>query len=148
MSIVQCDDEDVALKTKAFGGGRIGRDWAIERFIATVKGLAEVLEYESNMLESHEVPDYEEINLCKERGLRDLNKSISDVKRYMDKDIEDKIEDLLSDLRVKLHRNSELLHSHLDAVKDLSEIFQTSTSTKEADETHDTVWLRSGIRND
>ncbi|MCZ2203281.1 flagellar protein FlgN [Bartonella sp. A05] len=133
MSTAQCDDENVISNTKISDNNLIGRDWAMTKFIAAVKGLAEVVDYESNMLESRGIPDYEEINLCKTRGLRDLNKSMSDMKRYMDHDIEHEVESLLSDLQTKLHRNSELLHIHLDAVKDLSQVLQITTRTKEAD---------------
>uniref|UniRef100_UPI0035CFB80C flagellar protein FlgN n=1 Tax=Bartonella sp. MU70NMGDW TaxID=3243561 RepID=UPI0035CFB80C len=97
-------------------------------------GLAQVVDYESNMLESSGVPDYEEINLRKIRGLRDLNKSISDVKRYMNQDIEHEVESLLSDLQEKLQRNSELLQTHLNAVNDLSRAMQLSGRAKEIEE--------------
>ncbi|MCZ2328978.1 flagellar protein FlgN [Bartonella sp. F02] len=133
MSIAHCDDEDITSQTKALDNKLIGRDWAMTKFAAAVKGLAEVVDYESNMLESCGVPDYEEINLCKTRGLRDLNKSMSDMKRYMNQDIENEVESLLLDLQKKLHRNSELLDTHLDAVGDLSQILQNAINSKETE---------------
>ncbi|CAF26511.1 hypothetical protein [Bartonella quintana] len=133
MSVVQYGDDSVASKAKVFDNDLIDRDWAMTKFVAAVKGLAQVIDYESNMLESSGIPDYEEINLCKTRGLRDLNKSMSDIKRYMNEDISSEIESLLSDLQEKLHRNSELLQIHLDAVNDLSQDIQTAARTKEAD---------------
>lgn len=131
MSVVQYGDESFAAKAKVLDNNLIDRDWAMTKFVAAVKGLAQVVDYESNMLESSGIPDYEEINLCKIRGLRDLNKSISDVKRYMNEDIENEVESLLSDLQEKLHRNSKLLQTHLDAINDLSQDMQISARTKE-----------------
>ncbi|WP_336277074.1 flagellar protein FlgN [Bartonella sp. CB178] len=121
-----------ASKAKVLENDQICRDWAMTKFVAAVKGLAQVIEYESSMLESHSVPDYEEINLCKIRGLRDLNKSMSDVKRYMNQDIENEIEELLADLQEKLCRNSEFLQTHLDAVNDLSQALQEAARTKDS----------------
>ncbi len=132
---MQCGDESFSAKAKVLDNNLIDRDWAMTKFVAAVKGLAQVVDYESNMLESSGVPDYEEINLCKIRGLRDLNKSISDVKRYMNEDIENEVESLLADLQEKLHRNSQLLQTHLDAVNDLSQAIQTAAHTKEIDGT-------------
>ncbi|WP_332060711.1 flagellar protein FlgN [Bartonella sp. CB74] len=123
----------ISSKAKVPDNDFIGRDWAMTKFVAAVKGLVQVIEYESNMLESRGIPDYEEINLCKTRGLRDLNKSMSDMKRYMNQDIENEIESLLSDLQEKLHRNSELLQTHLDAVNDLSQAMQVAGRVKESD---------------
>ncbi|WP_455473912.1 flagellar protein FlgN [Bartonella sp. B30(2025)] len=123
----------IASKAKVLDNDQIDRDWAMTKFIAAVKGLAEVVDYESSMLESHGMPDYEEINLRKIRGLRDLNKSVSDVKRYMNQDIENEIEELLADLQKKLCRNSEFLQMHLDAVNDLSQALQVAARTKETD---------------
>lgn len=128
---MQYGDESFAAKAKVLDNNLIDRDWAMTKFVAAVKGLAQVVDYESNMLESSGIPDYEEINLCKIRGLRDLNKSISDVKRYMNEDIENEVESLLSDLQEKLHRNSKLLQTHLDAINDLSQDMQISARTKE-----------------
>ncbi|WP_455476353.1 flagellar protein FlgN [Bartonella sp. B17] len=123
----------IASKEKIPDNDHICRDWAMTKFVAAVKGLSQVIDYESSMLESHGVPDYEEINLCKIRGLRDLNKSINDVKRYMNQDIENEIESLLADLQKKVHRNSEFLQTHLDAVNDLSQALQVAVRTKETD---------------
>ncbi|WP_345119272.1 flagellar protein FlgN [Bartonella pachyuromydis] len=133
MSVVQYGDDSFAARAKVLDNNLIDRDWAMTKFVAAVKGLAQVVDYESNMLENSGVPDYEEINLCKIRGLRDLNKSISDVKRYMNEDIENEVESLLSDLQEKLHRNSKLLQTHLDAVNDLSQAIQIAARTKEVD---------------
>ncbi|EJF74226.1 hypothetical protein [Bartonella birtlesii] len=134
MSVMQYGDDSFAAKAKVLDNNLIDRDWAMTKFVAAVKGLAQVVDYESNMLESNGVPDYEEINLCKIRGLRDLNKSISDVKRYMNEDIENEVENLLAGLQRKLHRNSELLQTHLDAVNDLSQVMQVVARTKETEE--------------
>ncbi len=134
MSVVQYGDDSFASKAKVLDNNLIDRDWAMTKFVAAVKGLAQVVDYESNMLESSGVPDYEEINLCKIRGLRDLNKSMSDVKRYMNQDIEHEVESLLSDLQEKLQRNSELLQTHLNAVNDLSRAMQLSGRVKETEE--------------
>ncbi|EJF98006.1 hypothetical protein MEI_01038 [Bartonella vinsonii subsp. arupensis Pm136co] len=132
MSVVQYGDDSFASRANVLDNNLIDRDWAMTKFVAAVKGLAQVVDYESNMLESSSVPDYEEINLCKIRGLRDLNKAISDIKRYMNEDIENEVESLLSDLQEKLHRNSELLQTHLDAVNDLSQSMQGGAArTKE-----------------
>ncbi|WP_455479137.1 flagellar protein FlgN [Bartonella sp. B23] len=139
MSVVQYGDDSFSSKAKVLDNTLIDRDWAMTKFVAAVKGLAQVVDYESNMLESSGVPDYEEINLCKIRGLRDLNKSIGDMKRYMNKDIEDEVESLLADLQEKLNRNSELLQMHLDAVNDLSQAVQISSRTKETDSIEDSV---------
>ncbi|ATO57644.1 flagellar protein FlgN [Bartonella sp. 1-1C] len=146
MSIVQLqyDDENVALKTKILNNNLIGRDWAMTKFNAAIKGLAEVVDYESNMLENHGAPDYEEINLRKTRGLRDLNKSMNDVKRYMDQDIEIEVQTLLTDLQEKLNRNSELLRIHLEAVRDLSQIIQVAVRAEETDGTYNPVLVNAG----
>ncbi len=129
---MQYGDNSFASRANVLDNNLIDRDWAMTKFVAAVKGLAQVVDYESNMLESSGIPDYEEINLCKIRGLRDLNKSIGDIKRYMNEDIENEVENLLSDLQEKLHRNSELLQTHLDAVNDLSQAMQgTAARTKE-----------------
>ncbi|EJF78839.1 Uncharacterised protein [Candidatus Bartonella washoeensis] len=133
MSVLQYGDDSFASKAKVLDNNLIDRDWAMTKFVAAVKGLVQVIDYESNMLESNGVPDYEEINSCKTRGLRDLNKSMSDIKRYMNEDIENEIESLLSDLQEKLHRNSELLQIHLGAVNDLSQAMQIAACTKETD---------------
>ncbi len=134
MSVVQYGDDSFAAKAKVLDNNLIDRDWAMTKFVAAVKGLAQVVDYESNMLESSGIPDYEEINLRKIRGLRDLNKSMSDVKRYMNQDIEHEVESLLSDLQGKLQRNSELLQTHLNAVNDLSRAMQLSGRAKEIEE--------------
>ncbi len=134
MSVVQYNDDSFASKAKVLDNNLIDRDWAMTKFVAAVKGLAQVVDYESNMLENSGVPDYEEINLCKIRGLRDLNKSMNDVKRYMNQDIEHEVESLLSDLQEKLQRNSELLQTHLNAVNDLSRAMQLSGRAKEIEE--------------
>ncbi|OPB31956.1 flagellar protein FlgN [Bartonella sp. AR 15-3] len=144
MSVVQYDDENVALKTKILNNNLIGRDWAMTKFNAAIKGLSEVVDYESNMLENHGSPDYEEINLRKTRGLRDLNKSMKDVKRYMDQDIEIEVQRLLTDLQEKLNRNSELLRIHLEAVKDLSQIMRVAARAEETDGTYDPVLVNAG----
>ncbi|GAA5102570.1 flagellar protein FlgN [Bartonella acomydis] len=133
MSVMQYGDDSFAAKAKVLDNNLIDRDWAMTKFVAAVKGLAQVVDYESNMLESSGVPDYEEINLCKIRGLRDLNKSINDVKRYMNEDIENEVESLLADLQEKLQRNSELLQTHLGAVNDLSQVVQVAVRAKEAE---------------
>lgn len=133
MSVVSYGDDSFASKAKILDNNLIDRDWAMTKFVAAVKGLAQVVDYESNMLESSSIPDYEEINLCKIRGLRDLNKSVSDVKRYMNEDIENEVESLLSDLQEKLQRNSELLQTHLSAVNDLSQAVQIAERTKETE---------------
>ncbi|GAA5107684.1 flagellar protein FlgN [Bartonella jaculi] len=133
MSVVQYGDDSFASKAKVLDNDLIDREWAMTKFVAAVKGLAQVIDYESNMLESSGLPDYEEINLCKTRGLRDLNKSMSDIKRYMNEDIESEIESLLSDLQEKLRRNSELLQIHLGAVNDLSKAMQVATCARETD---------------
>ncbi|VEJ45874.1 flagellar protein FlgN [Bartonella vinsonii] len=130
MSVVQYGDDSFASRANILDNNLIDRDWAMTKFVAAVKGLTQVVDYESNMLESSSVPDYEEINLCKIRGLRDLNKAISDIKRYMNEDIENEVESLLSDLQEKLHRNSELLQTHLDAVNDLSQAMQGAAPRK------------------
>ncbi|WP_019222025.1 hypothetical protein [Bartonella senegalensis] len=144
MSVVQYGDDSFASKAKVFNNDLIDRDWAMTKFVAAVKSLAQVIDYESNMLESSGVPDYEEINLCKTRGLSDLNKSMGDIKRYMNEDIENEVESLLSDLQEKLRRNSELLQIHLGAVNDLSYAMQTAACTKEMDETCDPILLSVG----
>ncbi|AGF76291.1 hypothetical protein [Bartonella vinsonii] len=132
MSVVQYGDDSFASRANVLDNNLIDRDWAMTKFVAAVKGLSQVVDYESNMLESSGIPDYEEINLCKIRGLRDLNKSIGDIKRYMNEDIENEVESLLSDLQEKLHRNSEFLQTHLDAVNDLSQAMQgAAVRTKE-----------------
>ncbi|MGF7158078.1 flagellar protein FlgN [Bartonella heixiaziensis] len=133
MSVVQYGDESFTSKAKVLDNDLIDREWAMTKFVAAVKGLAQVIDYESNMLESSGLPDYEEINLCKTRGLRDLNKSMSDIKRYMNEDIESEIESLLADLQEKLRRNSELLQIHLGAVNDLSKAMQEAACAKETD---------------
>ncbi len=133
MSVVSYGDDSFASKAKILDNNLIDRDWAMTKFVAAVKGLAQVLDYESNMLESNSVPDYEEINSCKIRGLRDLNKSMGDVKRYMNEDIESEVESLLSELQEKLQRNSELLQTHLNTVNDLSQAVQIAARTKEAE---------------
>ncbi|WP_409360980.1 flagellar protein FlgN [Bartonella heixiaziensis] len=133
MSVVQYGDESFTSKAKVLDNDLIDREWAMTKFVAAVKGLAQVIDYESNMLESSGLPDYEEINLCKTRGLRDLNKSMSDIKRYMNEDIESEIESLLADLQEKLRRNSELLQIHLGAVNDLSKAMQGAACAKETD---------------
>lgn len=130
---MQYGDDSFASKAKTLDNNLIDRNWAMTKFVAAVKGLAQVVDYESNMLENSGVPDYEEINLCKIRGLRDLNKSMSDVKRYMNEDIENEIESLLLDLQEKLHRNSELLQTHLHAISDLSQAMQITARAKETD---------------
>ncbi|WP_332065678.1 flagellar protein FlgN [Bartonella sp. CB189] len=130
-----------ASKAKVLDNDHICREWAMTKFVAAVKGLSQVIDYESSMLESHGIPDYEEINLCKIRGLRDLNKSMSDVKRYMNQDIECEIESLLSDLQEKVNRNSECLQVHLGAVNDLSQALQVSARTKETDGACDPIDL-------
>ncbi|WP_336279592.1 flagellar protein FlgN [Bartonella sp. CB175] len=127
----------IESKAKVLDNDHICREWAMTKFVTAVKGLSQVIDYESSMLERNGVPDYAEINLCKIRGLRDLNKSMSDVKRYMNQDIEHEIESLLSDLQEKLHRNSEFLQTYLDAVNDLSQALQISTRAKESDGTGD-----------
>ncbi len=127
---MQYGDDSFASRANILDNNLIDRDWAMTKFVAAVKGLTQVVDYESNMLESSSVPDYEEINLCKIRGLRDLNKAISDIKRYMNEDIENEVESLLSDLQEKLHRNSELLQTHLDAVNDLSQAMQGAAPRK------------------
>ncbi|ATP12764.1 hypothetical protein BHOIPH791_04830 [Bartonella henselae] len=144
MSVVQYGDDSFASKAKVFNNDLIDRDWAMTKFVAAVKNLAQVIDYESNMLENSGVPDYEEINVCKTRGLSDLNKSIGDIKRYMNEDIENEVESLLSDLQEKLRRNSELLKIHLDAVNDLSYAMQTASCTKEMDEISDPILLNIG----
>lgn len=129
---MQYGDDSFASRANVLDNNLIDRDWAMTKFVAAVKGLSQVVDYESNMLESSGIPDYEEINLCKIRGLRDLNKSIGDIKRYMNEDIENEVESLLSDLQEKLHRNSEFLQTHLDAVNDLSQAMQgAAVRTKE-----------------
>ncbi|WP_455481739.1 flagellar protein FlgN [Bartonella sp. B35(2025)] len=133
MSVTQYNDDNAVSKAKVLDNDLIDRGWAMTKFVAAVKGLAQVVDYESNMLESSGIPDYEEISLCKTRGLRDLNKSMSDVKRYMNQDIENEVESLLTDLKEKLHRNSELLQIHLDAVNNLSQTLQTTARTKGTD---------------
>ncbi|WP_354189614.1 flagellar protein FlgN [Bartonella silvatica] len=133
MPVIQCGDDSFASKAKNLNNNLIDRDWAMTKFVAAVKGLAQVVEYESSMLESSGIPDYEEINLCKIRGLRDLNKSISDIKRYMNEDIENEIESLLSDLQKKLHHNSELLQEHLGAINDLSQAMKIASRIKETE---------------
>ncbi|WP_317993686.1 flagellar protein FlgN [Bartonella gliris] len=144
MSVVQYGDDSFASKVKVLDNNLIDRDWAMTKFVAAVKGLAQVIDYESNMLESSGVPDYEEINLCKTRGLRDLNKSMSDIKRYMNEDIENEVESLLSDLQEKLRRNSELLQIHLDAANDLSRAMQTAAHAKETDGICDPISINIG----
>ncbi|WP_019220110.1 hypothetical protein [Bartonella florencae] len=134
MSVMQYGDDSFAAKAKVLDNNLIDRDWAMTKFVAAVKALAQAVDYESNMLESSGVPDYEEINLCKIRGLRDLNKSMSDVKRYMNEDIENEVESLLADLQEKLHRNSELLQTHLGAINDLSQVLQVAARKKEVDD--------------
>ncbi|WP_019223626.1 hypothetical protein [Bartonella rattaustraliani] len=133
MSVVQYGDDSLALKAKALDNNLIDRDWAMTKLVAAVKGLAQVVDYESNMLENSALPDYEEINLCKIRGLRDLNKSMSDIRRYMNEDLENEIENLLSGLQGKLHRNSELLQKHLNVVNDLSQAIHVTARAKEAE---------------
>ncbi|WP_455476812.1 flagellar protein FlgN [Bartonella sp. B41] len=144
MSVAQYSDGGVAPKATVLGNDLIDRDWAMKKFVAAVKGLAQVIDYESNMLESNGIPDYEEVSLCKTRGLRDLNKSMSDVKRYMNQDIENEVKTLLSDLQEKLHRNSELLQSHLVAVNDLFHDMQGASSLKETDKIYDPVLIGIG----
>ncbi|WP_336294558.1 flagellar protein FlgN [Bartonella sp. CB169] len=138
MSVVQCGDESFASKVKVLDNNLIDRDWAMTKFVAAVKGLAQVVDYESNMLESNGVPNYEEINLCKTRGLRDLNKAMSDMKRYMNEDIENEVENLLLDLQEKLHRNTGLIQAHLNAVNELSHAAQ-AVRTKETDGSADLI---------
>ncbi|UTO28052.1 flagellar protein FlgN [Bartonella harrusi] len=133
MSVMQYGDDSFASKAKVLNNDLIDREWAMTKFVAAVNGLAQVVDYESNMLESSSVPDYEEINLCKIRGLRDLNKSMSDIKRYMNEEIVQEVENLLSDLQQKLNRNSELLQSHLTAVNNLSQAMQGAGGIKETD---------------
>ncbi|WP_455478054.1 flagellar protein FlgN [Bartonella sp. B10] len=133
MSVAQYSDDNVETKAKVLDNDLIDRGWAMTKFVAAVKGLAQVIDYESNMLESSGVPDYEEISLCKTRGLRDLNKSMSDIKRYMNQDVENEVESLLTDLQEKLRRNSELLQIHLDAVNSLAHALQTTARTKLTD---------------
>ncbi|MBX4335207.1 flagellar protein FlgN [Bartonella raoultii] len=144
MSIMQYGDESFASKAKTLDNNLIDRDWAMTKFVAAVKGLTQVIDYEISMLESNRIPDYEEINLCKTRGLRDLNKSISDIKRYMNEDIENEVESLLADLQEKLHRNSELLQMHLDEINDLSQVAQSAVRTKETEGNADLVLSNIG----
>ncbi|ALE02982.1 flagellar protein FlgN [Bartonella ancashensis] len=138
------DDNNEMLKTKPLDNELIGREWAITKFMAAVKGLAEVVDYESNMLESHGKPDYEEVNLRKTRGLRDLNQSMKDVVRYMDPEVESDIAHALADLQVKLQRNSELLQTNLEAVRELSQIMQMAARAEETDGTYDPALVNAG----
>ncbi|KEG18339.1 hypothetical protein [Bartonella bacilliformis] len=144
MSVAQYNDENTVSQTNIPNNDLIGRDWAITKFMTAVKGLVEVVEYESTMLESHGTPDYEEVNLRKTRGLRDLNQSMKDVARYMDSNVETEVANVLSDLQVKLHRNSELLQTHLEAVRELSQIVQMAARAEDTDGTYDPILVNAG----
>ena len=120
------------------------RDVALARFAAVVNSLEEVVDYETDALEKHQNPDYNDINARKARGLRDLNQSMADVARYFDNVVESKVETLLGGLKKKLERNSELLKIHLEAVTELSQMMQEAAREQETDGTYDPFTINSG----
>ncbi len=120
------------------------RDVALARFAAVVNALEEVVDYETSALEQHQNPDYNDINARKARGLRDLNQSMTEVARYFDDSVENKVETLLNGLKKKLERNSQLLKIHLEAVTELSQMMQNAAREQETDGTYDPFTVNSG----
>ncbi|WP_412057553.1 flagellar protein FlgN [Bartonella sp. DGB2] len=119
-------------------------EFAMQKFAAAIEGLGEVVDYESDILESNGNPDYNKINARKTRGLRDLNQAMGEVSVYLNDNMEESIARLLQGLQKKLERNSDLLKIHLEAVSELSQMMQMAVRSEETDGTYDPFSVKIG----
>lgn len=125
-------------------GDSFGRNLTMQKFVAAVKALEDVVDHETGLLEQHVNPDFADINARKTRGVRILNQTIAELSKYLDEDLNLEIESLLKMLKIKLERNSRLLKIHLEAVGELVNMLRSAFEAQETDGTYHPFSLNTG----
>jgi len=108
----------------------------MRRLTASIKAIEDVLDYESEMLEKHENPDFSEIHARKERAIHAINLVCQENPQIDAPENKAFLADILEPLQVKLARNERVLKIHLDAVGELVELISSTAQAREADGTY------------
>lgn len=134
----------VPAPEKENAGDSFGRNLAMQKFVAAVKALEDVVDHETGLLERHVNPDFADINARKTRGVRILNQTMAELAKYLDEDLNLEIESLLKMLKIKLERNSRVLKIHLEAVGELVNMLRSAFEAQETDGTYNPFSLNAG----
>jgi len=108
----------------------------VARFLASIKAIEDVLDYETQTLESHGNPDFKDIHARKERAIHALNLIWQENPQIDEEENRAWIVDALLPLRTKLERNEKILKIHHDAVGELVEMMSAVAQAHEADGTY------------
>ena len=92
--------------------------------------LEQLIDEETESLLRHDMSRCDEFNQRKRLALQDLNRSSGSVEDFKTHPL---WQGLSGNLRQKLSRNGELLHIHLSAVQEITEILRRSLSEAESD---------------
>ncbi|RCL03161.1 MAG: hypothetical protein JSC189_000305 [Candidatus Tokpelaia sp. JSC189] len=125
-------------------GDSFSRNLIMQKFIAAVKALEDVIDHETGLLEQHVNPDFVDINSRKTRGIRILNQTMAELSKYLDEDLNLEIENLLKILKIKLERNSRVLKIHFEAVDELVNMLRSAFEAQETDGTYNPFSLNVG----
>ncbi|AQS40923.1 MAG: Hypothetical protein BHV28_02000 [Candidatus Tokpelaia hoelldobleri] len=119
---------------------------SMQKLTAAIRGLIEVVDHESGLLEQYRNPDYSEINARKARGIRVLNQTMTEYATELNEMERVEVEQHLATLQVRLDRNRVLLEMHLDAVGEMAQLLQQAYDEQEADGTYDPASLQAALK--
>jgi len=108
----------------------------VQRLAASIKAMEDVLDYESEMLEKYDNPDFGEIHARKERAIHALNLICQENPQIGAVENKGFIAQIIEPLQIKLVRNERILKIHLDAVGELVELISSTAQAREADGTY------------
>jgi|GEM_PF-1241629 len=144
MTTKETDPGNLSISEKDKPGDSCDYSLTMQKFVAAVKALEDVVDYETGQLEQHIDPDFADINARKARGVRILNQTMKELLKFLDDRKKHEAESLLQALQIKLQRNRELLEIHLEAVGELAEMMQSAIEAQETDGTYNPFSLNSG----
>jgi len=114
----------------------------VRKLQAALRQISEVIDYETQALESHQTPDFQEIRAKKARGLQALSLLLDEIKpQILDDEHKAYLQPQLHQLQEKLARNQQLLQLHMEAVGELVEMINRAAHAQETDGTYDLFCL-------
>jgi len=108
----------------------------VQRLTASIKTMEDVLDYESDMLEKYDNPDFADIHARKERAIHALNLICQENPQIGAVENKSFITQIIEPLQIKLVRNERILKIHLDAVGELVDLISSTAQARDTDGTY------------
>ncbi|RCL02552.1 MAG: hypothetical protein JSC188_000066 [Candidatus Tokpelaia sp. JSC188] len=138
------EQKNIIPKSDSGKNDPFDRNFAMQKFVAAIKALEDVIDRETSLLERRINPDFSDINARKARNLHILNRTMVELSKHLDENLNLEIENLLKMLKVKLERNSHILKIHLEAVGGLVNMLRSAFEAQETDGTYNPFLLNTG----